>query len=263
MSTPKKPEPATPGGGAPALEKGLDLLEALAAEPAGLTQKQLAVRIGRSVGEIFRMLGVLQRRGYISRDPRTGEYVLTLQLFRLATQHPPTRRLQQVALPIMDALAASTGHSCHLSMASGGQFLIVAQAEPPRPMGWTVKLGAVFPFSMEYASARVIAAFQTGGQREKMVRILVERSGQTAAQISHRLDAIAAIGHDMAASELAGGLTDLSCPVRDERGHAVAALTLPFVPRLGVQAEAAEVVPLLCAAAISISARIGGAVEPC
>ncbi len=116
---------------------------------------------------------------------------------------------------------------------------------------------------MEYASARVIAAFQTGGRREEMVRILVERSGQAAAQISRRLDAIAAIGHDMAASELAGGLTDLSCPVRDERGHAVAALTLPFVPRLGVQAEAAEVVPLLCAAAISISSRIGGAVEPC
>ncbi len=108
MSIPEKPEPATPGGGAPALEKGLDLLEALAAEPGGLTQKQLAARIGRSVGEIFRMLGTLQRRGYISRDPRTGEYVLTLQLFQLATQHPPTRRLQQVALPIMDALAAST-----------------------------------------------------------------------------------------------------------------------------------------------------------
>jgi DNA-binding IclR family transcriptional regulator len=263
MSISRRPEPATPGAGAPALEKGLDVLEALAAEAAGLTQKQLAARIGRSVGEIFRMLGTLERRGYISRDPKTGEYVLTLQLFQLATQHPPTRRLQQVALPVMDALAASTGLSCHLSMASGGQFLIVAQAEPPRPMGWTVKLGAAFPFSMDYASARVIAAFQNGGRREEMVRILTELSGRPAAQISQRLNAIAAVGHDMAASEMAGGLTDLSCPVLDERGLAVAALTVPFVPRLGVQAEAAEVVPLLCAAAMSISRRIGGTGERC
>lgn len=263
MSISNEREPATRGGGAPALEKGLDLLEALAAEPVGLTQKELAARIGRSVGEIFRMLGTLERRGYIGRDPKTGEYALSLQLFQLATQHPPTRRLQQVALPIMDRLAVSTGLACHLSMASGGQFLIIVQAEPPRSMGWMVKLGAAFPFSMKFASARVIAAFQTGGRREEMVRILAEQSGQAAAQVARRLDAIAAKGHDMADSEMAGGLTDLSCPVRDERGHAVAALTLPFVPRLGVQAEAAEVVPLLCAAAIAISGKIGGVVAPC
>ena len=55
-----------PGGEvAPALEKGLELLEVLAAEPVGLTQKQLADHVGRSVSEIFRMLGVLQQRGYI------------------------------------------------------------------------------------------------------------------------------------------------------------------------------------------------------
>ena len=65
--------------GAPALEKGLDLLEALAAEARGLSQKQLAERVGRSVGEIFRMLVALERRGYVTRDPATGEYTLTLK----------------------------------------------------------------------------------------------------------------------------------------------------------------------------------------
>ena len=66
--------------GAPALDKGLDLIEALAAESGGLSQKQIAERVGRSVGEIFRMLGVLEQRGYVSRDPVTAEYTLTLQL---------------------------------------------------------------------------------------------------------------------------------------------------------------------------------------
>ena len=69
--------------GAPALDKGLDLIEALAAESGGLSQKQIAERVGRSVGEIFRMLGVLEQRGYVSRDPVTAEYTLTLQLFRV------------------------------------------------------------------------------------------------------------------------------------------------------------------------------------
>lgn len=263
MSIPGEAEPATRSGGAPALEKGLDVLEALAGEPAGLTQKQLAARLGRSVGEIFRMLGTLERRGYIVRNTKSGEYALTLRLFQLATQHPPTQRLQRVALPVMDALAANTGLSCHLSVASGEQFLIVVQAEPPRPMGWMVKLGAAFPFSLEYASARVIAAFQTGRRRGEMLRLLVRHSGLAATQISQHLDAIAEAGHDVAPSELAGGLIDLSCPVLDQHGHAIAALTLPFVPRMGLQAEAADVVPLLCSAAASISRSIGGTLEEC
>ena len=236
---------STAVGGAPALDKGLDLLEVLAAEPGGLTQKQLAARLGRSGGEIFRMLGVLERRGYIAREPRTGEYSLTLQLFRLATRYPPTRRLQQVALPVMEALATETGLGCHLGMLSGQHLLILAQADANMTMGWMVKLGAVFPFCMQYVSARVLAAFQSGRKREEAIAILAAQSGMPPALITPRLDRIAAIGHDISPSEVADGLVDLSCPILDDRGHAVAALTLPFLPRFGTKAEAADALPLL------------------
>jgi DNA-binding IclR family transcriptional regulator len=246
-------------GGAPALEKGLDLLEALAAEPGGVLQKDLAARVGKSVSEIFRMLGVLQRRGYIARDAKSGAYSLTLRMFQLALHHPPTRRLQHVALPIMEALAAETGLSCHLGMPThDGQFLIVAEAEPSQPMGWVVKLGAAFPFTMQYVSARVLAAFQGGAKREEMALRLAAGSGQPKEMVMSRLEAIAAAGYDMAASELAIGLTDLSCPVLDENSQAVAALTLPFLPRFGAKAEAVDTLPALRAAAAAISSRIGG-----
>src|SRR5919199_3866139 len=124
--------------GAPALEKGLDLLEALAEEKEGLSQKMLAQRVGRSVGEIFRMLGVLERRGYIARDPQSGQYSLTLRLFELANRHPPMRRLQAIALPVMEELAQAIKLSCHLVVVNGDRILVVGQAEPDLPMGWTV-----------------------------------------------------------------------------------------------------------------------------
>jgi hypothetical protein len=91
--------------GAPALDKGLDLIEALAAESGGLSQEQIAERVGRSVGDIFRMLGVLEQRRYVSRDPATAEYTLTIQLFRVAAQFPPTKRLQQAA-PVTSRLSS-------------------------------------------------------------------------------------------------------------------------------------------------------------
>jgi DNA-binding IclR family transcriptional regulator len=244
--------------GAPALEKGLDLLEVLAAEPNGISQKNLAARVGRSVGEIFRMLGVLEQRGYVVRDAKSGEYALSLRLFQLATQHPPARRLQQAALPVMEELAEQSGLSCHLSMMSGTHFLTVAQAESSRPMGWSVKLGALFPLAMPYVSARILAAFQRR-RREEVIELLARQSGLAIDAVGPRLDAIAVAGYDMAPSEVVAGLVDISAPVFDHSGQVLAALTLPFLPQLDQNRDAGVALALLRQAAASISEKIGAA----
>ena len=47
---------------APALDKGLDILELLAAVDGGLTQAEIAKRLGRSPNEFYRMLDRLVKR---------------------------------------------------------------------------------------------------------------------------------------------------------------------------------------------------------
>ena len=54
---------------APALEKGLDILEHLSRSETGLAQTEIARALGRSVSGIFRMLVVLRNLGYIALDP--------------------------------------------------------------------------------------------------------------------------------------------------------------------------------------------------
>jgi DNA-binding IclR family transcriptional regulator len=245
--------------GAPALEKGLDILEALAEETGGLSQRMLAQRVGRSVGEIFRMLGVLERRGYIARDPQTGHYGLTLRLFELAHRHPPTRRLQAVALPVMEELVRSIKLSCHLVVVNGDRILVVGEVEPDLPMGWTVKLGATFPLSERYVSARILAAFQPPARRAEMARIMASQEGATRAEtLLARLEGIAEAGHDIAPSEVFSGIMDLSFPILDHLGHAVAALTVVIVPQTGLTPEGEEIQRLHAEAALRISSAIGG-----
>jgi hypothetical protein len=48
---------------APALEKGLDIPELLARSSAPLSMTEISEGVGRSKGEIFRMLQVLEDRG--------------------------------------------------------------------------------------------------------------------------------------------------------------------------------------------------------
>jgi DNA-binding IclR family transcriptional regulator len=68
---------------APALEKGLDVLELLASQPHALSLQEIAQRLGRSSAELYRMLDVLVQRGWLARLP-DASYGLTLRLFELA-----------------------------------------------------------------------------------------------------------------------------------------------------------------------------------
>ena len=53
---------------APALEKGLEILECLAAASAPMTLQQLSLALERSASEIYRMLEVLVDQGYVLRE---------------------------------------------------------------------------------------------------------------------------------------------------------------------------------------------------
>lgn len=79
---------ARPSYRAPALEKGLDILELMAGVPEGLGQAEIARRLGRSVGEIFRMLACLVERGYLAVRRPGAVYVVTERVRRLAGPSP-------------------------------------------------------------------------------------------------------------------------------------------------------------------------------
>src|SRR5665647_719627 len=74
---------------APALDKGLDILELLATQPQGLTRAEIVKEMDRSANEIYRMLERLVARQYVMRNASGDRYALSLKLFALAHMHPP------------------------------------------------------------------------------------------------------------------------------------------------------------------------------
>jgi DNA-binding IclR family transcriptional regulator len=258
---PVNEKPVSQRYGAPALEKGLDLIEILAEETGAFTQKELAERAGRSVSEIFRMLGVLERRGYLVRDRLTGRYTLTLKLFVLGNRHQSTRRLQAAALPVMQDLAEAIGQSCHLVVATENRMTVVAQAEPRGPMVFTVKQGADFPLSAHRVSARVLAAFAATARQDEMLQaMIVEDRTPESSALRKRLNGIAKEGYDMVPSETIGGVIDLAFPVFDQDGYAKASLVVPLLPVIGRTPDPDTVKAKVAEAAQRVSAAIGGAV---
>ena len=90
-----------PNYSAPALDKGLDILEILAKTVMPMTMSEISEKAGRSRGEIFRMLQVLESRRYITRNDAGDGYLLTNKLFMLGMERPPVKGVVETALPAM------------------------------------------------------------------------------------------------------------------------------------------------------------------
>lgn len=216
----------TPEYSAPALEKGLDILELLAATSGALNQSEIAEATQRSTGQIFRVLSTLERRGYVVRDKQSGLYMLAMKLFELAHQHPPLRGLVSVAIPIMQELSEQTRQSCNLSVLDGTEVRVIAQIESPADFGFRVRVGAAFDIATT-ATGAVLSA----DNAEPLAR----------------------------ADTLQPGITDVVAPVRSASGT-VAALTVPYVATTFSEVDAERVLDLATKAAKEISDVLRGEV---
>jgi DNA-binding IclR family transcriptional regulator len=243
---------------APALDKGLDILELLAHGSEALTRSEIARRLGRSIGELFRMLVCLEERGYISQIGPDERYQLTLKLFEIAHQHQPLQHLLALARPLMQRVAEETGQSCHLAMPSNGNVVVVASVEAPVNMGFSVRLGANIDL-LNTASGHVILAFHA---LEYRAQALAAWQRKTEAGLPQGLDRhlaeIRRRGYEELASYQVHGVVNISFPVLNQHTEAVAAVSVPFLARIGDQIGPPQVKEHLADAAKRLSQAIGG-----
>lgn len=223
---------------APALEKGLDILELLAEHPEGMTQADIARGLERSVGEIFRMLNCLLDRGYLAMRKPGDRYLATLKLFELAYKNPPHGRLLANAAPLMKDLTLAIHQSCHLTVIEGGHGVVIAQVDSPSHIGFSVRMGSVMHL-VSSASGRVLLAMQLSEERKRVLDRAAEDGGPGVdkARFEAALSPIRQRGYEEMESTRVRGVHDLSFPVFDQRGSAVAALTVPFIQRLDIPGD--------------------------
>jgi DNA-binding IclR family transcriptional regulator len=224
-----------PSYAVPALEKGLDLLEALAARPGDRSQADLARDLGRSASEIFRMLNCLERRGYITKDSATGRYRLTLRLYELAHTHTPVDQLLHAADGPMRDLARRIRESVHLSVLSDGKLLVLAQIESQNRTRVSVEIGGRFPTVLT-ASGRVLLAHLPPEERSAFLARDEDWGRLGAAARERFLADLLRIRRDgiyQGKSDLTHGIRDVAAFVGNPRIGIAAAVCVPSLVVVG------------------------------
>ena len=218
---------------APALEKGLDVLELLSSDATGLNLSSIASQLNRSVGEIFRVVVVLEQRGYVAPVPDSDRYALTGKMYSVSHGYAPIQQVTIVAGPIMRRLAQATSQSCHLVIYHNGRGIIVAQQDSPNERCLNVRLGAEAPLT-DTCSGHVLLAFADAEKRKSMLAERPERSRKRIkkAKLDDMLEAVLSRGYELVDSGQVQGVKDIGFPVFDLTGDIRAALVVPFLTHI-------------------------------
>lgn len=238
---------------APALEKGLDVLELLSSHGRPMTASQMSVELKRSVSELFRMIQVLEFRRYI--EATAEGYRLTNRLFSLGMAQAPVKSLAEAALPIMRDLAAQTVQSCHLVVPTEDQIVVIARIEGPGDLGYSVRLGYRRNI-VDASSGLMFYGCASAKARADLRARLEPKFGQDRiADYVTAAEAAGAQGYVRRESDFVKGVTDLVAPIMGA-DSILATLITPYIERTPPTCDADEALTHLRAAAALISSEM-------
>jgi DNA-binding IclR family transcriptional regulator len=161
------------------------------------------------------------------------------------------------ARALMQHVAVKTGQSCHLAMINNAQVVVVAQVDAPVNMGFSVRLGADVEL-LNTASGHVILAFQNDAGRARALAEWKKRTGKVVpAGLARHLGAIRSRGYEELASYQVRGVVNISFPVLNQHGEAIAAMAVPFLARIGTGIGRRQVRKALASATRTLSASLG------
>lgn len=241
---------------APALDKGLDIIELLAATEDGLSQAEIAKSLDRTPNEIYRMLDRLVRRDYVRRTS-ADRYELTLKLFELSHTTPPIRRLVSQATPVLRRFARDSEQAVHLVIHDRNILVVVAQVDGPGYWNVSIRVGSRIAL-INTGSGHVFLASASPEELAIMLEDPGEkRREKLSPQLIARFARVREQGYEAMESKQIAGVTNLSVPIFGPLGSVIAALTSPYSERLDKKDAPgkASVLKLLIAAGHEISQR--------
>lgn len=208
-----KDEKKQSAGRAPALEKGLDIIELLSETNQPMTLREVAAGLGRSKNELYRMISVLLERGYLNRNVN-DMITLTSKLFELGLRTPQTHDLVSLASPIIQDLATKVQNSVYLGVPRRDKIVVIAATSGSEDVNFSLKLGYHIPL-LQSNSGLVVLAFQTATGRER----ILSRSSDTKTQVKltdavqNQLTTIKRHGYLISPSKDTHGVTDVVAPI--------------------------------------------------
>jgi DNA-binding IclR family transcriptional regulator len=204
-----------------ALERAVDLLHVLGAEPEDLTVAELAGRAGMPTSTAYRLVSELEQHGLVQRgaDSRVALGTRLVALGRSA-EAGLNDRLVAPAAAVMSELCRQVGETVILTAPCALEAIVLHVVETEIH---SVRLSyAVYRRGPMHrgASAKILAAYLEPDDRRRLLEVAAEP------ELARQLDQIRRDGFVVTRGELDEGAIGVAAPVLDRRRRLLAGLSI-------------------------------------
>jgi DNA-binding IclR family transcriptional regulator len=246
--------------GIQSIEVGGALLRALAHHGRPLALKDLAAEAGMAPAKAHPYLVSFGKLGLVAQDADSGRYglgPLAMQLGLISLQQLDPLAL---ATPLIEQLAASTGHTLAVAVWGHRGATIVRVAQPPVAVFVSMRHGTVMSLRGT-ASGRLFAALLPPAEVLPVLREEHKASGQRGPALDEALQqalaTVRAEGYSRVQDVYLPGISALGAPVFDGGGRLVLSLTAIGPTAVFDSRPGSTLVQAVCAAAAGLSSRLG------
>ena len=240
------------------VDRVLRILETLAQSPQGMPLTELAAELALPRSACHRLLADLVRCGYVRQPRAQGDYMLTTRLAALGLNFLGGAGAVDIAQPIIDRLAETSGELVRLALVDGDRLTFVAKAQGARAglrydpdMGLDVRLscsagGHAWLMTLSEERATELVARQGFGSPKEYG----PKAPTTFRALMKILEEDRKRGFSMMAEMYAPGMSAMAAPVLRRGREAVGVITIAGpLTRLNAQRMEQLGTPLVQAAA--------------
>jgi IclR family acetate operon transcriptional repressor len=217
-----------------AVQRAVDVLDALAEARGELGTNEIARRTGINVSSISRLLSTLTSTGLVQHMPSSGRYRLGVRILQLAGAARESLDVRAVARPYLEELTDLTGETATLSLPGEHDLLTVDFVQSRRSVRSVAEIGRN---SVAHATAAGKVFLAWGGTLpDGDLVIYTEQTIVDRSALAAEISKVAERGWAQAVGEREEDLNAIAAPVLDAAGRLRAVLgvqgpALRFRPR--------------------------------
>ena len=214
---------------APALARGLKVLELLAEEEPELSLKSIAERLDVPTPSLWRILGVLRENGYLLFDQDKKTYRLGFKFLYLGNVFMSRMGFRSQARGYLKKMMELTGETAELSARVKDQLILIEQVECPEAVRLFSRIGSAYPYFHATAPGKVYLAHLTG---EKLKHVMdrmglpriTEHTITDFQVLEKELEKVRKNGYAYDEQEMRMGVVRVAAPVYDKDGRVMACI---------------------------------------
>ena len=224
-----KPQTIKQGAGS-ALEKALQVLEAIIDQPQAVGLPDVADRLGMSRQAVHRLLQQLVANGLIVRDPSRDRFAIgprfskmALEVLQSANKGTPIRATIQ---KVVDGI----GETCNVGVLEGRDFVYLERVETTRTPRIYLETGSRLPAHCT-SGGKAMLAWLPPAVRSRLLKTMTlnpftSKTITSVKALEEELLAVKSRGFATSVQEYADGIIGVGVPILNSEGDALAALAM-------------------------------------